>query len=799
MKIRLLTSLVAAAMIAPPAEAEVKTEGLGLSSFGNWTTTLNSQGVNTTHCPELKTVQIIKRWKDLEPSNGQFMFASQMGQQITDANAMGAFVKILIYAGPDAPSWVFSVCGTITTDFNGGAPAYLANYPDYTNPAYQTHFFDMIDQFGAYLNTLSPDLRSKVLFVIAAEGATADGWAYKGSITNPNAVVNLAALTKKPDGEPSDWWNTFRQNTWVRYKAALPAGIPILVNSDSNTTAMDNWLIANMPVVAIKVGMFSHGYHVNDAIDRLAKFRSFEALVYAAGKELITEGELDGEVYRSTTVNGVTTYLGWGRENLPQAVYWSALFALHNPVHSWNVISEVLTDPNYASVYGADLDFFNAYAVRQRPETSERAFIALVDGLNAADTVRFPVATYGTATLGNTQRYNTIKNAFASRGARLEDAAAATSSSLGSRKPENGYNDVGWKIIPSNYSRFITQVDPGTEDVGWWHVDQMKTGCTDAAASPEGRFARGFDTAFGKNAMYFNVDDNLGTTLFTSPNQLCVQVSYFDEVPNSTWKLVFHNGAILDERPVTCTGSLTWKKVEFEIPAVLQNRLHGNTADLALINTDDNNDIFHRIEVVITGTPGNNVPGSWQSADIGAVAAAGSANFASVYPAGHDDPTWTWTVKGSGADIWGGADEFRYVHRSANGDCTVIARVASIQNTHQWAKAGLMIRESTAPGAPNAFVCVTPSNGVNLQVRTVTGGTTAKQTAASFTAPKWLKLTRTGNSFAGYYSDNGFTWTQVGTAQTIAMATDTTIGLAVTSHNDGVLGTSSIESVSVVP
>jgi hypothetical protein len=62
-----------------------------------------------------------------------------------------------------------------------------------------------------------------------------------------------------------------------------------------------------------------------------------------------------------------------------------------------------------------------------------------------------------------------------------------------------------------------------------------------------------------------------------------------------------------------------------------------------------------------------------------------------------------------------------------------------------------------------------------------------------------VKLTRTGSSFAAFYSSDGSTWTQIGTAQTITMASGATIGLAVTSHNDGTLCTANFSNVTATP
>ncbi|MBW8780309.1 MAG: fibronectin type III domain-containing protein [Verrucomicrobia bacterium] len=180
---------------------------------------------------------------------------------------------------------------------------------------------------------------------------------------------------------------------------------------------------------------------------------------------------------------------------------------------------------------------------------------------------------------------------------------------------------------------------------------------------------------------------------------------------------------------------------------------------------------------------------TWSTADIGAVGATGSASASGG----------TFTVTGSGADIWNGSDQFRYVYQPSSGDCEMVAQVTSVQNTNSWAKAGVMIRESTAAGAISVAVFITPGSGVSFQWRTSTGGSTVNTGIGGVTAPRYVRLVRTGNSFAAYYSSNGTSWTQIGSNQTVTMASNATIGLAVTSHNNGTLCTSTMTNVTATP
>jgi len=156
------------------------------------------------------------------------------------------------------------------------------------------------------------------------------------------------------------------------------------------------------------------------------------------------------------------------------------------------------------------------------------------------------------------------------------------------------------------------------------------------------------------------------------------------------------------------------------------------------------------------------------------------------------------TIAGSGSDIWGSSDGFQFASQSLNGDGTIVVRVASLQNTDAWAKAGVMVREGTGSGAKFAFCCVTPSNGVAFQRRTATNGGASHTSGSANGAPRWLKLTRAGSLLTGFESADGQTWTTVGSV-TISMTNPVQIGLAVTSHNDTVLCAAIFDQLLITP
>ncbi|MBL7145414.1 MAG: hypothetical protein ISS76_14360 [Phycisphaerae bacterium] len=168
-----------------------------------------------------------------------------------------------------------------------------------------------------------------------------------------------------------------------------------------------------------------------------------------------------------------------------------------------------------------------------------------------------------------------------------------------------------------------------------------------------------------------------------------------------------------------------------------------------------------------------------------------------------EEPAGTFTMTASGADIWNQADEFRYAYKQLAGAGSISARVLSVQNTDNWAKIGVMIRESLNPSSKFAAVYLTPGNGCRFQGRLGAGADavsdtdveTSEQTA--ITAPYWVKIDRdAAGNFNGYYSADGINWRAMSwNPQRITMAPNVYIGLALTSHNSGVVCEAQISDI----
>src|SRR5688572_31581738 len=72
---------------------------------------------------------------------------------------------------------------------------------------------------------------------------------------------------------------------------------------------------------------------------------------------------------------------------------------------------------------------------------------------------------------------------------------------------------------------------------------------------------------------------------------------------------------------------------------------------------------------------------AWRGDDVGSVGLAGRST----------ETSGVFEIAGAGADIWDRADAFHFMHQAWTGDGEIVARVTSQQNTHAWAKLGVML------------------------------------------------------------------------------------------------------------
>jgi ABC-type transport system involved in multi-copper enzyme maturation permease subunit len=138
-------------------------------------------------------------------------------------------------------------------------------------------------------------------------------------------------------------------------------------------------------------------------------------------------------------------------------------------------------------------------------------------------------------------------------------------------------------------------------------------------------------------------------------------------------------------------------------------------------------------------------------------------------------------------------DSFTFVHQPLTGNGSITVHVTSLTgllpgpNPDQprpgvvpWSKAGLIIKAGTKQGSTYAAVMVTGGHGVRMQYD-YTHDRAEKPGAVSADTPRWLRLTRNGDTVTGAESADGTTWTTVGTAKLTSPPSTVEAGLFATS------------------
>jgi regulation of enolase protein 1 (concanavalin A-like superfamily) len=236
------------------------------------------------------------------------------------------------------------------------------------------------------------------------------------------------------------------------------------------------------------------------------------------------------------------------------------------------------------------------------------------------------------------------------------------------------------------------------------------------------------------------------------------------------------NSAVLLNGVGVTINSWSSTSITMTIPA-------GATTGAMLVSVAPGMNDSNVVRFTVTSQP---LPVSWLDQDVGTVGIAGNAGFANG----------VFTVAGAGqGTMITSADGFHFVYQPVAGDGTIVARVVSVQGSSA-AQVGIMVRETLSAGANHVYL-FDYSTSILLTERTSTGASSSYQSMGSGTVPNWMKLVRSGNVFSLYGSANGVNWVQLGTSQTVSMAVNVYIGLAVSNRTTASLATATFDNVSL--
>jgi hypothetical protein len=153
-----------------------------------------------------------------------------------------------------------------------------------------------------------------------------------------------------------------------------------------------------------------------------------------------------------------------------------------------------------------------------------------------------------------------------------------------------------------------------------------------------------------------------------------------------------------------------------------------------------------------------------------------------------DAPTGRLIVEGSGDDIWDNFDRMYFLATPMRGSVELSARIlARPWRTNEWAKTGLMVRESLEGPSRHVMLMATPDHGLRVQWRHDTGGGSSDADAGTVDSyPLFLRIRRTGGLIQCYRSDDGTDYEKVGDTIQLDNLTPTAfVGFAATAHNEG--------------
>ncbi|MCJ0869962.1 DUF1349 domain-containing protein [Streptomyces sp. AP-93] len=155
----------------------------------------------------------------------------------------------------------------------------------------------------------------------------------------------------------------------------------------------------------------------------------------------------------------------------------------------------------------------------------------------------------------------------------------------------------------------------------------------------------------------------------------------------------------------------------------------------------------------------------------------------------------------TGPDGTAVSDQFAFMHRDLGREGSITVRMTSMTGTityppphHDqivpglvpWAKAGIIVKDGVGRGSSYAALMVTGEHGVRMQYDYGhdIAGSSVNGAAVSAGSPRWLRLTRAGDTVTGYESSDGERWVKVAAVKLAGLSETAQVGMFATSPGD---------------
>ena len=175
--------------------------------------------------------------------------------------------------------------------------------------------------------------------------------------------------------------------------------------------------------------------------------------------------------------------------------------------------------------------------------------------------------------------------------------------------------------------------------------------------------------------------------------------------------------------------------------------------------------------------------------DVGTVLHPGSV----VY----DAAKRTYTIRGSGENVWATADAFQFVWKKMEGDFTLTADISVLgQGGDPHKKAMLMARQSLDADSAYADVALHGVGLTSLQSRDAKGADT-HEIQSNISAPKRLRLQKHGDEFTMWLAGEDGVMRMAGGSMRVPLAGAFYVGIGVCAHNKDAVETAEFRNVAL--
>ena len=539
-----------------------------------------SELINTKAFSFIKGMADRLKWSDLEPEMGVYDW-SKMDEKIHNAVKGKYYYYFVLWTGPHSPEWIYDH-GVPKVACKGGSSNAKDVFPYYISKNYINFFYNFIGKLAEHIASLPKVDREVFSFIQPAFGSTGDKQLYKGTPINPEFKISAQQYLEFCSGATKRFYEAFDMPELKHIK--------FLFNVDDEGDA--NEFVKSKNEQKLGEQLYANWLRKNYQID-LRKQQFTIAIGYQANDEIKQDNQLRPTFYglngkKPEFVRGEFSKFGEGeifKENKIWNYYWTALSTVDRGLDLWEVDYKTVK----TGLYNEGFEFSSKYSYYKQPQSSPYAFIAFRDVLDAADTERFNVSSYGEAKQNNKERILKIESEFKKYGAKVGDLNAATT-----LKGQNylyeakAMNDVGFGLIARNYSRFITQIDANQNSGGVWRVGPTN--------QPYGRYARSFENETNKNRMYFDLDDHFLSK--KEKGSINFKIIYLDQ---GFGKFSFRYDGESNPNKIGITIAKTNSGKWVEKTITVKDGAFANkgpkNSDFSLVNEDNEDDIFHMIEI----------------------------------------------------------------------------------------------------------------------------------------------------------------------------------------------------------